>query len=60
MTPGKTDRPSQFFITTADESQFFSKAYVTFGKVIQGMDVVRRIAPDDIIQTITISMQPGG
>ena len=51
---------SQFFITTADESQFFSKAYVTFGKVIQGMDVARRIAPDDIIQTITISMQPGG
>ena len=51
---------SQFFITTADESQFFSKAYVTFGKVIQGMDVARRIAPDAIIQTITISMQPGG
>ncbi|HEU5349314.1 MAG TPA: peptidylprolyl isomerase, partial [Ktedonobacterales bacterium] len=48
---------SQFFITTADESSFFSKTYVTFGKVVQGMDVVKKIAADDKIISITITEQ---
>ena len=48
---------AQFFITTADESSFFSQTYVTFGRVIQGMDVVKKITADDVIQTITIAVQ---
>ncbi len=48
---------AQFFITTADESSFFSQTYVTFGKVIQGMDVVKKITADDVIQTITITVR---
>lgn len=48
---------SQFFIDKADESQYFSHTYVTFGKVIQGMDVVKKIAPDDRIVTISITVQ---
>ncbi len=47
---------SQFFITTADETSFFSKTYVTFGKVTSGMDVVKKITADDVIQTITITV----
>jgi cyclophilin family peptidyl-prolyl cis-trans isomerase len=50
---------AQFFITTADESQFFSKVYVTFGKVIQGMDILKKITADDVIETITIGMTAG-
>ena len=48
---------SQFFITIGDESSFFSKTYVTFGKVTSGMDVVQKIAPEDKIETITITAQ---
>jgi cyclophilin family peptidyl-prolyl cis-trans isomerase len=51
---------TQFFITVGDESSFFSKTYVTFGKVIQGMDVVKKIAPTDKIETITIAVQTPG
>jgi cyclophilin family peptidyl-prolyl cis-trans isomerase len=47
---------AQFFITIGDESKFFSKTYVTFGKVIQGMDVVKKITADDKIETITITV----
>ena len=50
---------AQFFITTADESQFFNTTYVTFGKVIEGMDVLKQIAADDVIETITISVAAG-
>ena len=49
---------AQFFITVGDESSFFSKTYVTFGKVTSGMDVVKKITPADKIETITISAQP--
>jgi cyclophilin family peptidyl-prolyl cis-trans isomerase len=50
---------AQFFITTADESQYFSKTYVTFGKVTQGMDVLKKVTADDMIETIIISMAAG-
>ncbi len=50
---------AQFFITTADETQFFDKTYVTFGKVTQGMDVVKKITAADVIETITISTLAG-
>jgi cyclophilin family peptidyl-prolyl cis-trans isomerase len=48
---------SQFFINIGDETKFFNKSYVTFGKVTQGMDVVKKIAPQDKIESITISVQ---
>jgi cyclophilin family peptidyl-prolyl cis-trans isomerase len=51
---------AQFFITIGDESSFFSKTYVTFGKVTSGMDVVKQITPQDKIETITISVQTPG
>lgn len=55
---GKVDSASaQFFITIGDESSFFSKTYVTFGKVTSGMDVVKKITPQDKIETITITVQ---
>ena len=47
---------AQFFITIGDESSFFSKTYVTFGKVSSGMDVVKKIVPEDKIETITITV----
>ena len=50
---------AQFFITTADESQLFSKTYVTFGKVIQGMDVLKTLTAGDMSETITISVAAG-
>jgi cyclophilin family peptidyl-prolyl cis-trans isomerase len=56
-TGAENSASSQFFIDTADESQYFSRTYVTFGKVIQGMDVVKKIAPDDRIVTISITVQ---
>jgi cyclophilin family peptidyl-prolyl cis-trans isomerase len=46
---------SQFFINIGDESQYFYKTYVTFGKVIQGMNVVKQITVGDTIETITIT-----
>ncbi len=55
---GKTDSAgAQFFITIGDESSFFSKTYVTFGKVTSGMDVVKKITPQDKIETISITVQ---
>ncbi|HEY1387832.1 MAG TPA: peptidylprolyl isomerase [Ktedonobacterales bacterium] len=65
-TPGtismaNTSKPdsagAQFFITIGDESSFFSKTYVTFGKVTSGMDVVKKITPQDKIDSITITVQ---
>ena len=58
---GKSDSAgAQFFITIGDESSFFSKTYVTFGKITSGMDVVKKITPQDKIETITITVQTPG
>jgi cyclophilin family peptidyl-prolyl cis-trans isomerase len=48
---------SQFFINIGDETQYFAKSYVTFGKVTSGMDVVKKITAGDKIETITITVQ---
>jgi cyclophilin family peptidyl-prolyl cis-trans isomerase len=48
---------TQFFINIGDETQYFAKSYVTFGKVTSGMDVVKKIAPQDKIESITITVQ---
>lgn len=57
----RTNEPNsastQFFINTADESKFFTKTYVIFGKVTSGMDVVKKIAPKDKIETVTITVK---
>ncbi|HET8909584.1 MAG TPA: peptidylprolyl isomerase [Ktedonobacterales bacterium] len=50
---------TQFFINVGDQSNKIGKSYVTFGKVITGMDVVKKITADDVIQSITITVQTG-
>lgn len=50
---------TQFFINVGDQSSKIGKSYVTFGKVIAGMDVLKKITADDVIQTITITEQTG-
>jgi cyclophilin family peptidyl-prolyl cis-trans isomerase len=57
----KSDQPdsagAQFFIDIGDESKFFEKKYQIFGKVTSGMDVVKKIKPQDPIQGITITVK---
>lgn len=44
---------SQFFICNGDQT-FLDGQYAAFGKVIEGMDVVRRIKQDDIMKKVTM------
>lgn len=48
---------SQFFIDIGNETQYFSKSYVTFGTVTSGMNVVKEITAGDPIESITITVK---
>lgn len=52
---GPNTNSSQFFINQVDNNDQFAKAYTIFGRVIEGMDVVKSIQKDDKIISITIN-----
>ena len=54
--PKRESSGCQFYITLAP-TPFLDGAYTAFGKVTQGMDVVKKISKGDVIQQITISVQ---
>jgi len=56
VNPKRESSGSQFYITLAP-TPFLDGAYTAFGKVTQGMDVVKKIAKGDVIQKIVISGQ---
>jgi len=56
QNPQRASSGSQFYITLAPTPQL-DGAYTAFGKVTSGMDVVKKIAIGDVIQTIVISAQ---
>jgi len=56
VNPKRESSGCQFYITLAP-TPFLDGAYTAFGKVTQGMDVVKKIAKGDAIQQIAISGQ---
>ena len=52
-------RANEFFVTTKPQSERFTFKYPVFGEVIEGMDVVLAIAPDETVRTITIEGDAG-
>ena len=56
VNPKRESSGCQFYITLAP-TPFLDGAYTAFGKVTQGMDVVKKIAKGDVIQQIAISSQ---
>ncbi|NLE44121.1 MAG: peptidylprolyl isomerase [Chloroflexi bacterium] len=56
VNPERASSGSQFYITLAQTASL-DGAYTVFGYVTEGMDVVRSIAVDDVIETITIIEQ---
>jgi peptidyl-prolyl cis-trans isomerase B (cyclophilin B) len=56
VNPKRESSGCQFYITLAP-TPFLDGAYTAFGKVTQGMDVVKKIAKGDVIQQITIRSQ---
>jgi cyclophilin family peptidyl-prolyl cis-trans isomerase len=56
VNPKRESSGCQFYITLAP-TPFLDGAYTAFGKVTQGMDVVKKIAKGDVIQQIAISGQ---
>jgi len=51
---GPNTNGSQFFIDLVDNSQGLSKSYNLFGQVTSGMDVVKKIAVGDKMNSVTI------
>jgi len=51
---GPNTNGSQFFINQVDNTTKFAKNYTIFGKVTAGMDVVKKIAVGDKIQSIEV------
>ena len=47
-------RPNEFFVTTKPQSERFTFKYPVFGEVVEGMDVVLAIEPDDTVRSIAI------
>lgn len=45
---------AQFFVDTADESQFFQKTYQIIGHVTAGLDVAKKITAGDVMEGVTI------
>lgn len=56
VNPKRDSSGSQFYITLAP-TPGLDGAYTAFGKVSQGMDVVKKIAVGDVIQKIVVSGQ---
>jgi cyclophilin family peptidyl-prolyl cis-trans isomerase len=54
VNPTRASSGSQFYITLAP-TPFLDGAYTAFGRVTEGMGVVKSIAVGDFIDTITIS-----
>jgi len=52
---GPNTNGSQFFIITTKDQPDLDGRYTAFGKVVQGIDVVRNIQQGDIINKITIN-----
>jgi cyclophilin family peptidyl-prolyl cis-trans isomerase len=51
---GPNTNGSQFFICTADERTKLAKSYNLFGYVVNGMDVVLKIAQGDTMTSVTV------
>jgi len=52
---GPNTNGSQFFIITTKDQSDLDGRYTAFGKVVNGMDIVRQIKQGDIIKAITIN-----
>ena len=51
---GPDTNGSQFFIVTYSLQAHLNGRHTVFGKVVEGMDVVRSIEKGDVMQTVTI------
>ncbi len=59
-TPNPDSATSQFYITLGDteSTRSLDGGYAVFGRVIEGLDVVKKIQQGDIIKTIRIIPKP--
>jgi cyclophilin family peptidyl-prolyl cis-trans isomerase len=56
---GPNTNGSQFFICTVDDRTKLAKSYNLFGYVVNGMDVVLKIAVGDTMTSVTVQEQTG-
>ncbi len=56
--PAAPVRPNEFFVTTKPQSERFTFKYPAFAEIIEGQDVVLRIAEGDRIDTIRLVGDP--